>query len=354
MATATWLRSQLPATQPERSLNRRITILGYHWWGATDAASSNAILQVKRERTTPMAHVIVQDLRKKYGAVTAVDGVSFEVEGGEIFGLIGPNGAGKTTTVECLLGLRRPDAGAVEICGIDALTHPHAVKEKVGAALQSTALQDKITPREALALFGGFYARRADPYALLERFGIAGKADAPFDTLSGGQRQRLALALAFVNEPAIVFLDEPTTGLDPQARRELHGDILRMKSDGHTVMLTTHYLEEAEQLCDRIAIIHRGRVIASGSPRELMARSAAAQSVTLRTSQPVAREWLERLPAVEGLDGKDGAWTFHSTDVGRTIGGLVALLDRQRVEISELHVQKASLEDVFLELTTTQ
>ncbi len=298
-----------------------------------------------------MPHVVVQDLRKKYGAITAVDGVSFDVEAGEIFGLIGPNGAGKTTTVECLLGLRRPDSGAVEICGIDAIAHPHAVKEKVGAALQSTALQDKITPREALALFGGFYARRAEPSALLERFGIAGKADAPFDTLSGGQRQRLALALAFVNDPAVVLLDEPTTGLDPQARRELHGDILRMKNDGHTVLPTTHYLEEAEQLCDRIAIIHRGRVIASGTPRELMARSAAAQSVTLRTAQPVPREWLERLPAVQGLEGNERAWTFHSAEVGRTLGGLMALLDRERVEISELHVQKASLEDVFLELT---
>jgi ABC-2 type transport system ATP-binding protein len=299
-----------------------------------------------------MPHVVVQDLRKQYGGVAAVEGVSFDVEAGEIFGLIGPNGAGKTTTVECLLGLRRPDGGAVAICGIDAIAHPHAVKEKVGAALQSTALQDKITPREALALFGGFYARRADPQGLIERFGIVEKADAPFDTLSGGQRQRLALALAFVNDPAVVFLDEPTTGLDPQARRELHGDILRMKADGHTVLLTTHYLEEAEQLCDRIAIIHRGRVIAAGSPGELMARSAAAQSVTLRTARPVPREWLERLPAIEGLDGNDNNWAFHSTDVGRTLGGLVALLDRERVEISELHVQKASLEDVFLELTT--
>ena len=228
-----------------------------------------------------MPQVVVQDLRKQYGAVTAVDSVSFEVASGEIFGLIGPNGAGKTTTVECLIGLRDPDAGAIEICGIDARRRPRDVKQKIGAALQTTALQDKITPREALALFGGFYGRRAEPQRLLERFAIVDKADAAFDTLSGGQRQRLALALAFVNEPEIVFLDEPTTGLDPQARRELHGDITKMKQDGHTVLLTTHYLDEAEALCDRIAIVDRGRVIATGSPRDLMARSAARQSVSL-------------------------------------------------------------------------
>ena len=211
-----------------------------------------------------MPHVVVHDLRKQYNGIAAVDGVSFEVEAGEIFGLLGPNGAGKTTTVECLIGLREPDAGRLEVCGIDARQRPRAVKEKIGAALQTTSLQDKITPREALTLYGGFYATRSAPEPLLERFALIDKADAPFDTLSGGQRQRLALALAFVNFPEVVFLDEPTTGLDPQARRDLHGDIARMRADGHTVLLTTHNLDEAEQLCDRIAIVDHGRVIAAG------------------------------------------------------------------------------------------
>ena len=198
------------------------------------------------------------NLKKRYDGVEAARGVSFEIRDGEIFGLIGPNGAGKTTTVECVIGLREPDEGAIEVCGIDARRRPREVKEKIGASLQTTALQDKITPREALALFGAFYRHKAEPAALLERFALLDKADAPFDTLSGGQRQRLALALAFVNKPELVFLDEPTAGLDPQSRRELHGEIAKMKHDGHTVLLTTHYLNEAEALCDRIAIIDRG------------------------------------------------------------------------------------------------
>ncbi len=223
--------------------------------------------------------VSVRDLKKRYDSVEAARGVSFEILDGEIFGLIGPNGAGKTTTLECVLGLREPDEGAIEVCGIDARRQPRAVKEKIGAALQTTALQEKITPREALALFGAFYRHRAEPAALLERFSLLDKADEPFDTLSGGQRQRLALALAFVNKPELVFLDEPTAGLDPHARRELHGEIAKMKDEGHTVLLTTHYLNEAEALCDRIAIIDHGRIIVTGTPQEIIARSSAATSV---------------------------------------------------------------------------
>ena len=304
--------------------------------------------------TGPMSHVVVHDLRKQYNGITAVDAVSFEIEAGEIFGLLGPNGAGKTTTVECLIGLRDPDGGTVEICGIDARRHPQDVKQKVGAALQTMALQDKITPREALALFGSFYVNRSAPEPLLERFTLLDKADAPFDTLSSGQRQRLGLALAFVNNPELVFLDEPTTGLDPQARRDLHGDIVRMKRDGHTVLLTTHYLDEAEQLCDRVAIIDRGRVIASGTPRDLMARSTATQSVSVVTLQPLTRGLLEALPGIEGVHGDGCSWRFHSTNANRTIAGLVALLEAAQIDVTELHVQKASLEDVFLELTTTR
>src|SRR3954462_6129597 len=226
------------------------------------------------------AKVIVRDLRKRYDRVEAVRGVSFTIEAGEIFGLLGPNGAGKTTTVECLIGLREPDAGDLEVCGLDARRYPQEVKQKIGVALQSTSLQDKITPREALRLFSSFYPQRAKPDELLQRMALTDKADARFDTLSGGQRQRLALALAFVNRPELIFLDEPTTGLDPQARRELHGVIAQMKRDGYTVLFTTHYLDEAEELCDRVAIIDRGRIVATGAPRELIAQSKALQSVT--------------------------------------------------------------------------
>ena len=208
--------------------------------------------------------VIVRDLRKHYDGVQAARGVSFEIQDGEIFGLLGPNGAGKTTTVECIVGLREPDEGYIEIFGIDARKHPADVKQKIGAALQTTSLQDKITPREALRVFGSFYRDKAEPQELLDRFALADKADAPFETLSGGQRQRMALALAFVNKPELIFLDEPSTGLDPQARRDLHGEIAKMKQGGYTVLLTTHNIDEAQRLCDRIAIMNQGKIVATG------------------------------------------------------------------------------------------
>ena len=298
-----------------------------------------------------MVKMSVQDLRKRYDGVEAVRGLTFDVQEGEVFGLLGPNGAGKTTTVECILGLRDPDGGHIEVCGIDARRHRRAVKQKIGAALQSTALQDKITPREALTLFGSFYERRASPVELLERFALTDKADVYFDTLSGGQRQRLALALAFVNKPELVVLDEPTAGLDPQSRRELHAAIAGTRKDGSTVLLTTHYIEEAERLCDRVAIVDHGRIVATGTPGELMARSRSAQSVTLVTSAPVERDALERLPGVRDVVSDGLRTSFTATDATRAIAGLMTVLERTGATIAELHVRTASLEDVFIELT---
>jgi ABC-2 type transport system ATP-binding protein len=295
--------------------------------------------------------VTVRDLRKRYGGVDAVQGVSFAIDDGEIFGLIGPNGAGKTTTVECVIGLREPDAGQIEVCGIDARRHPRAVKQRIGAALQTTSLQDKITPREALALFGSFYEHHTAPDPLLARFSLTDKADAAFDTLSGGQRQRLALALAFVNAPDLVFLDEPTTGLDPTARRELHGEILRMRQDGHTVLMTTHDMDEAETLCDRIAIIDHGRIIASGAPRDLTAQSQARQLVSVSATTPLDRVWLAALPAVEDLVVDGTHASFHTAALSKTLAAFAAQMEARSLELAELHVQKASLEDVFIELT---
>jgi len=293
----------------------------------------------------------VRDLRKTYGRVEAVRGVSFEVQDREILGLLGPNGAGKTTTLECLIGLREPDAGKIEVCGLDARRQPRAVKQKIGAALQTTALQDKITPREALTLFGSFYAHRAAPRELLERFSLVDKADATFDTLSEGQRQRLALALAFVNEPEIVFLDEPTAGLDPQARRELHNEISRTRQEGHTVLLTTHYIDEAEHLCDRVAIIDHGRIVAQGTPHDLIAGSKASQSVSLVTAQPMDGLRLDAVPGVKDVVVEGARARFKTTDLRRTMPDLLKLLESERLELTELHVRKASLEDVFIELT---
>ena len=298
--------------------------------------------------------VAVRDLRKRYGSVEAVRGVSFDVAEGEILGLLGPNGAGKTTTVECVIGLREPDSGSIEICGLDARRRPREVKHRIGASLQTTALQDKITPREALELFGSFYERRVKPEELLERFALEDKARASFETLSGGQRQRLALALAFVNQPEVVFLDEPTAGLDPQSRRELHGQIARMRSDGHTLLLTTHDLDEAQQLCDRVAIIDHGRIVAMGTPRDLMARSKSAQTVSLATIQPFDRNLLLSLEDIGEIKEEGGRVRFTTTDVNHALGKLVALLTAKEIGIAELHVEKATLEDVFLELTGTE
>jgi ABC-2 type transport system ATP-binding protein len=301
------------------------------------------------------AHVVVRDLRKSYAGVEAVRGVSFNIEAGEIFGLLGPNGAGKTTTVECLIGLREPDAGELEVCGFDARRHPREVKQMIGVALQSTSLQDKITPREALRLFGSFYSERVPPGELLERFALTEKADARFETLSGGQRQRLAIALAFVNRPKLVLLDEPTTGLDPQSRRELHAAIAQMKHDGYTVLFTTHYLDEAEHLCDRVAIIDRGRIVGEGAPRDLIAQSKGRQSVTLLTSRAVELAQLSALPgAVEvvATDASSAAFQFQTVDANASVAALMRLLNETRVELVDLQVRKASLEDVFLRLTS--
>jgi len=297
------------------------------------------------------ASIVVRNLCKHYGAVQAVQEVSFAVEAGEIFGLLGPNGAGKTSTLECLAGLRDPSGGEITVCGLDARTQSRAVKERMGVALQTTALQDKITPREALQLFGAFYSRPVAPPELLTRFGLGDKADAKFDTLSGGQRQRLALALAFVNRPAVVLLDEPTTGLDPQSRRELHDHIVRIKDEGCAVLLSTHQLEEAERLCDRIAIIDRGRIVAAGVPHELMAQAGGVQTVKLVTRPSLDADALARLPGVEKLELSNTAANFRTSNVAASLAALATLIRERQVELLELQVRKSSLEDVFLKVT---
>ena len=230
------------------------------------------------------AAVSVFGLWKRYGAAAAVRGVSFEVGAGQIFGLLGPNGAGKTTTLECILGLRQPDGGSIQIHGLDLRTHAAQAKLLVGAQLQAATLQDKITPRQALDLFGSFYRESYASEELLGRFDLEAKADAPFATLSGGQRQRLFLALALVNRPTLLVLDEPTAGLDPQARRTLRTLIREMRSEGRTILLSTHDLQEADQICDRIAIMDGGRIVAVAPPAELIGRSASPARLIVRTA----------------------------------------------------------------------
>ena len=263
--------------------------------------------------------VSVRDLKKRYGSVEAARGVSFEIRDGEIFGLIGPNGAGKTTTVECVIGLREPDEGAIEVCGIDARRRPREVKEKIGAALQTTALQDKITPREALALFGAFYQRKAEPAALLDRFALLQKADAPFEALSGGQRQRLALALAFVNNPELVFLDEPTAGLDPQSRRELHGEIAQDEAR-RAYRAPHHALPERGRGALRSHRHHRSRPHRRHRHATRARREVERGAVRVPgTVQPLERGWLEKIPGVEGLSCEDTSARFRSPSVRVTV-----------------------------------
>jgi len=299
----------------------------------------------------PEPSLAVCDLVKTYGPVRAVDGVSLSVAPGEILGLLGPNGAGKTTLLECALGLRRQDSGSVRIAGLDAATHPAAVKRLIGAVLQSTALQDAITPGEALDLFAGFYAGPIPSARLLERFGLVEKAGARFETLSGGQRQRLALALAFVNDPALLFLDEPTSGLDPRVRRELHDAIRQFRAEGRAVLLTTHYIEEAHALCDRIAILHRGRIIAAGTPDELIAQSPSHPRLIVRAGRSLDLAALAALPGILGAAEAGGSVALQTRDTGPAIIELVRHLARTDNELLDLQVKKPSLEDVFIELT---
>jgi len=293
----------------------------------------------------------VRGLVKTYGPIRAVDDVSFEVRPGEIFGLLGPNGAGKTSVIECTLGLRLPDSGSVHVAGLDARAHPLEVKRRTGAVLQSTALQDAITPREALDLFAAFYSRPIPADRLLERFGITEKAGARFETLSGGERQRLALALAFVNDPSLLVLDEPTSGLDPQARRALHESIRQCKAEGRSVLLTTHYIEEAHALCDRIAILHRGRIAATGSPDQLIAQSASRTRLIVRAARPLDSAALTALPGIINASALDGTVSMQIRETGPAIIQLVRHLAATGNELLDLQVKKTSLEDVFIELT---
>ncbi len=300
---------------------------------------------------TRLAGVRVRDLAKSYGPVEALRGASFEVGPGEILGLLGPNGAGKTTALECILGLRRPDSGSVEIAGIDAIARPREARQHVGAQLQASTLQDKITPRKALELFASFYTEPSGVPGLLGGFGLSAKADAPFDSLSGGLRQRLFLALAFVNNPVVVLLDEPTAELDPGSRRALHEIILGMRDSGRAVLLSTHDLEEAARLCDRVAVIDNGRIIADASPAELIAGTPAQSSILLRTVNPVDESWLRSLPGATACRREGGGWLIATGDVNLTILGIVNGAASARNEIRDLKVVRPSLEDVFLSLT---
>jgi ABC-2 type transport system ATP-binding protein len=297
------------------------------------------------------ASVRVRDLARRYGTVEALRGISFDAAAGEIFGLLGPNGAGKTTALECVLGLRRPDSGSISIAGTDVLARPDDAKRITGALIQAATLQDRITPRRALELFSSFYGSPVGAGRLLGQFGLEAAAGAPFGSLSGGQRQRLFLALAFVNNPSLLVLDEPTAGLDPLARRELHAMISGMRESGRTVLLSTHDLAEAQGLCDRVAILDQGRIVAEARPSELVAGSRSGSSIEVATARPLEESRLLALPGVTGCRRRDGGWVLGTCDVNATITALVRSVESDGNEFLDLRVVRPSLEDVFLSLT---
>ncbi|MFC8363857.1 ABC transporter ATP-binding protein [Streptomyces griseorubiginosus] len=298
-----------------------------------------------------MAVIEVSELRKSYGGRAVVDGVSFAVEEGEIFGVLGPNGAGKTTTVECVEGLRVPDAGRVRVTGLDPVADHARVARVLGAQLQESELQAKLTVREALELYSTFYDRPLDWRPLAERLGLTQKLTTRFGKLSGGQKQRLFIALALVGNPRIVVLDELTTGLDPRARRDTWELIEDVRANGVTVLLVTHFMEEAQRLCDRIAVIDKGRVAALDTPAGLIRRSAAGTVISFTPSAPLDAHELNTLPALASVEDRDGRLTLSGTD--ETVNAVITLLARRHVTAHQLRVVDATLDDAFLDLTKT-
>ncbi|MFF7983914.1 ABC transporter ATP-binding protein [Streptomyces sp. NPDC007901] len=291
----------------------------------------------------------VTDLRKTYGGRAVVDGVGFAVEEGEIFGILGPNGAGKTTTVECVEGLRVPDGGRVRVAGLDPVAEHEKVARVLGAQLQQSELQAKLTVREALELYASFYDSPPAWAPLAERLGLADKLGTRFGKLSGGQQQRLFIALALIGNPRVVVLDELTTGLDPRARRDTWELIEDVRDRGVTVLLVTHFMEEAQRLCDRIAVIDKGRVAALDTPAGLIRRSAGATVISFTPSAPLDDRDLTALPALASVEHKDGRITLSGTD--ETVNAVITLLARHRVTAHQLRVVDATLDDAFLDLT---
>ncbi|WP_411094738.1 ABC transporter ATP-binding protein [Streptomyces sp. 021-3] len=296
-----------------------------------------------------MPIIEVSGVRKAYGGRTVVDGISFTVEEGEIFGILGPNGAGKTTTVECVEGLRHPDAGTVKVAGLDPVRDRDGVTRVLGAQLQESEFQPKITVQEALQLYAACYPDPADWRALAERLGLTEKLSTRFAKLSGGQKQRLFIALALIGNPRVVVLDELTTGLDPRARRETWALIEEVRDSGVTVLLVTHFMEEAQRLCDRIAVIDKGRVAALDTPAGLVSRAAGAVVTTFTPSAPLPAADLAALPRLASHEERDGHVTLTGTD--ETVTALLALLARTGTTAHRLRIVEATLDDAFLDLT---
>jgi ABC-2 type transport system ATP-binding protein len=293
----------------------------------------------------------VVNLRKHYGETKAVDGISFNVFSGEVFGMLGPNGAGKTTAVECLEGLRDADGGTITILGMLQGPNTDRLKARIGVQLQSTGLYPKLTVRELLSLFASFYPKPLSVDYLLDLVDLQEKARTQSKQLSGGQKQRLSLALALVGDPDIIFLDEPTTGLDPQARRALWDIIIDLKQQGKTVVLTTHYMEEAEQLCDRVGVMDHGRIMELDKPAALISRYFKETAIEFAATEDWPVEQVKALTGVTNMLVEDGHIVVYSSDVPRTMAGLLEISSSRGFTLSNMIVRQATLEDVFLKLT---
>ncbi|HEV2241436.1 MAG TPA: ABC transporter ATP-binding protein [Streptosporangiaceae bacterium] len=295
------------------------------------------------------AVIEVQHLHKSYAETVAVDDVCFAVEEGEIFGILGPNGAGKTTTVECIEGLRTPDRGEISVLGLDPLRDRSELTQRLGVQLQDSQLPDKLRVTEALELYSSFYQTPADWRALLDMLGLAGKSRTPFKKLSGGQKQRLSIALALLGSPRVAVLDELTTGLDPQARRDTWDLIEGVRARGVTIVLVTHFMEEAERLCDRVALIDSGRIVALDTPANLADRVETEQRIQFRPSVPMDDRLLTSLPDVTSIIRRGDVVVV--TGNSNALNAVTSVLARHQIEAQQLRVEQANLEDAFLALT---
>lgn len=296
----------------------------------------------------------VKNLTKKYGDFTAVDGIAFEVKQGETFGILGPNGAGKTTTLEMIEGLKSITSGEVTLDNNDVKTQPNEVKAKIGVQLQSSSFFDGLNLVELIDVFASLYNRKVDAMALLRHVQLEEKAGNKVKELSGGQKQRLSIAVALVNDPKVLFLDEPTTGLDPQARRNLWDLINEIKKSGKTIVLTTHYMEEAEVLCDRIAIMDHAQIVALDTTPNLLKQSGVASSIKFTANRVVEENYLKTLPGVEKVLINDGIYTLHCTNAHAALPALFHRLREMGIDITDLKLTEPTLEDVFIALTGHQ
>ncbi|HEY42695.1 MAG TPA: ABC transporter ATP-binding protein [Anaerolineae bacterium] len=292
----------------------------------------------------------VVGLRKIYSDVVAVDDVSFEVRKGEIFGMVGPNGAGKTTTIECIEGLRQPDNGRVNLFGVDPGQTRSAIAERIGIQLQDSSLPTRIRVGEAMSLFGSFYARQADSGELLERLGLIEKRSASFSNLSGGQKQRLFIALALINQPEVVFFDELTTGLDPQARRAMWDLVRQIRDEGRTVFLTTHFMEEAERLCDRVLILDDGKIVALDTPEALISSLEMEKRIVLTLPGAPEKLPLSDLPQVDRIERSGDRIVVYGHGE-RFAGPVITALEHAGIDFLDLRTEQPNLDDVFLALT---